>query len=144
MWLTKTVRRKPERTKGTKHSEDDRGRSVARRTRTILRWTERETQEEVVTMDKDYQDKLERGARPGTKESVRHATKFGRIWIHCAMSSMRVVAQDNGATGAHRECRKRMSKKNVTGTEGHGEGRSSPQTNEGVHGQSSRETGEAN
>ena len=56
------------------------------------------------------------------------------------MSRMHVVAQVSGATGAHRG----MSKQTGSGTEGHCEGRSFPKTNEGVHGQSSLETGEVN
>ena len=56
------------------------------------------------------------------------------------MFRMHVVAQENGATGAHRG----VSKENGSGIDGHGEGRSGPKTNEEVDGPISRETDEAN
>ena len=119
---------------GTKQSGDDRGLWVPT-------WTVKNSREKSRDDGQRLQEEIgKRGARLRTKESVHHARKFGRICIRGAMSRTHVVVRGNGAIGADSG----MSKENGSGTEGHSEGRSGPKTNEGVHGQSSRVTGEAN
>ena len=51
-------------------------------------------QGEVVLMEKEYKDKLERDEHILVCKKVYITReKLGRLWIHCAMSSMHVVAQ---------------------------------------------------
>ena len=138
MRLTRTVRRQPERERWERSNLD---KIVWRKNEDDPEMDGEKLEGEVVMMDKDYKGKLEREEHvPVPKRLCITREKFGRIWIHCAMSPMHVVAQVSGATGAHRG----MSKQTGSGTEGHCEGRSFPKTYEGAHGQSSRETGEVN
>ena len=94
---------------------------------------------EVVVMDEDYKGGGWRERSTfGCRKECTSRKKFGRLRIHRSMSQMHVVVQENGATGTHSGTWKESGSR----VEGHSK-RSGPQTNEGVLGQGSRETGEA-